>query len=122
MVVHLLQAGIALFVLFAGWGLASSSKFNIRGDQEQKLAAYGLLLCTLIYSILFPLAIRSIYKKYLNHNIDETVLSSNFAIICASILSLFTLVIAILLSKMWLKEKSHNRQNKSENSIKSNDN
>jgi len=102
MVVHLLQAATALFFLFAGWGLSSSSKFNICGNQEEKLAAYGLLICTAIYSILFPLAIIHIYKKFLSGKNDETVLPRNFSIISAFLLSLSALGIAILLSKIWL--------------------
>ena len=101
-VVQLLQAATGLFFLFAGWGLSSSSKFNIGGNRGEKLAAYGLLICTVIYSILFPLAIIYIYKKFLKGENDDTVLSGNFSIITAVILSLSTLAVAILLSKIWL--------------------
>lgn len=101
-VVNLIQGGVAIFVLFAGWGLSSSAKFNIHGNLEERLAAYGLLICTVIYSIAFPLAIIYIYKRFLSGKNDETVLSSTFSIISALILSLSTLGIAILLSKIWL--------------------
>jgi hypothetical protein len=99
-VVHLLQAATALFFLFAGWGVSSSSKFDIHGNHEEKLAAYGLLICTVIYSILFPSAIIYIYKKFLHGKNDETVLPRHFSIISAFILSLSTLGVAILLSKI----------------------
>jgi hypothetical protein len=101
-VVNLLQAATGLFFLFAGWGLSSSSEFNIGGNREQRLAAYGLLICTGIYSILFPWAIIYIYKKFLTGEKDETVLSSTFSITSAFLLSLSTLAVAILLSKIWL--------------------
>jgi hypothetical protein len=102
MVIQLLKAGMALFVLFAGWGLSSSSTFNIHGNSEQKLAAYGLLSCTIIYAILFPSAIIYIYNKFLSEKTNETVLSRKFSIISALLLSLFTIGIAILLSKLWM--------------------
>ena len=100
MVVHLLEIGGALFTVFAGWGLSSSDKFDIGGDREEKLAAYGLLVCTVIYAAIFPMAINSIYRKFLKEKNDKTVLSHQFAFTCAICLSLATCCVAVLLAKI----------------------
>jgi hypothetical protein len=101
-VVSLLQWGAGLSVLLAGWAIQSQEKFKLVGASwpEQKdeiLAAVGLLSVSVLYAPLLPLAIWYIYKNFLDKETDETVLPYPFAMLCAVVLPLIELVIAILM-------------------------
>lgn len=101
-VVILVQWGAALAVLLAGWAIQSQEKFKLIGASwpEQKdeiLAAIGLLSVSILYAPLLPFAIWYIYKNYLAEETDETVLPYRLAMMCAILLSLLELVIALLM-------------------------
>jgi len=95
---NLLQWGAAIFILLVGWGVTRHETFAFGGNRNQRLASYSLLAASIVYTPLLPLAIRYIYRRFLNDGIDETVLSYRFAMTCAIILSALTLIVAVLIS------------------------
>jgi hypothetical protein len=101
-VANMLQWGAALFVLFAGWALQSHEKFRLRGaswssGRDELLAAIGLLTVTIPYSILFPVAVGVVYKRFLGSGTDATVLPRRVALAFAVVLSFCTLAVAVLM-------------------------
>ena len=101
---HLLQWGGALLIVFAGWAMTNHRDFDLSPgsspqDVDRFLAACGLLAITIPYGVLHPLAVFTIYRRYLRAGVDRTVLPFPFAMTCSLILSLATLSIAFLMSR-----------------------
>lgn len=99
---NLLKWGVGLFVLFAGWAISHYERFKVKFDwpegRHEIVAAIGLLGVTLLYSIVLPLGINTIYKKFLlNATTDKTVLPYKFAMQCAWGLVVFTITLALLI-------------------------
>lgn len=98
-VFNLLQWGTALFILFVGWAVSGDYKiFKIAsGSKEHITAAVGLLVASLCYVPLLPVAIKYIYRNHLSEGLDKTVLPYGFARTCACILSALPLIVAALM-------------------------
>lgn len=103
-VTNLLQWGAALLILFAGWAVDHQNVFQLVDaswpkQRDQIMAAIGLLVATIIYAPLLPLAVAYIYRRHLKKtDTDATVLPRRFAMTCAIVLSAVTLLIAALMA------------------------
>ena len=99
---NLLQWGVGLFVLFAGWAIDNYERFKVKmpwpEGRNEIVGAIGLLAVTFIYSIVLLLGIKTIYRKFLEKaHTDQTVLPYKFAMLCAWVLVIFTLTLAFLI-------------------------
>jgi hypothetical protein len=108
---QILQWAVALYILLIGWSMEKHGEFELFPDVQQSLwreelprgqfiRAVGLISFGLIYAVILPLAIHSIYKKLLlnDSELDKTVLSYRFYMTCALVLSALTLLVAVLTS------------------------
>ena len=101
-VTNLLQWGAALFVLFSGYAIDHYERFKVRAPwpsgRNEIVAAGGLLAASFVYAIVLPLGIMTIYRKFLfRAKTDKTVLPYQFAIKCALLLVLFTVILSLLI-------------------------
>jgi hypothetical protein len=101
-VVNLFQWGAALSVLLAGWAIQSQEKFQLLNaswprQRDEILGAIGLLTVVILCAPLLPLAVRYIYKNFLDKETDETVLSYRFAMMCAVVLAVVDIAITLLM-------------------------
>jgi hypothetical protein len=90
-------------VLFTGWAVDHQEVFQLLGaswpaQRDQIMAAIGLLVATILYAPLIPLAVFLIYWRHLTSGTDGTVLPRWLAMTCATGLPVFTLIVAALMA------------------------
>jgi hypothetical protein len=105
-VTQLLGWSTGLLFVFIGWSVEHHSEFewgplsqghdDPSDTRDAVIRAVGLIVFAALYSVVFPLLVRAIYRRFLHRDTDETVLPYSLAITFAVVLSFFILLVALL--------------------------
>jgi hypothetical protein len=105
-VTQLLGWSTGLLFVFIGWSVEHHSEFewgpwsqghaDPSDTRDAIIRAIGLIIFAALYSVIFPLCVRAIYKRFLRRDIDDTVLRYSLAMTFAVGLSVLIDIVALL--------------------------